>query len=192
MPIKSHLLALELILFHRESHLEEVRLLLGVDVLETSRHGRAGVAASVHDVLAVVVLSLVQQSLDTRLREAPGSGVERLFLAPHDGLSVGVHVEVLLELLPREGVELLDAGEGHVIDLVLRAVLVEGRPDLTAAQNHAVNLLGSLDGASLVLGIRDDPLEAGILASKLLNVGPSKRVAEESLGEEDNESCGET
>ena len=139
-------------------------------VLETSGDGRTGVSASVHDVLACVVLSVVQQSLDTRLREGPVTGIERLFLTPDNGLGVGVLVKVLLQLLPREGVELLNTGKGDIVDLVLRTVLVESGPDLTTAEDDTVNLLRSLDSTSLMLGIRNDPLEASILTSELLNI----------------------
>lgn len=161
-----------------------------MDVLQASGDGRAGVAAGVHDVFAVVVLGLVEQGLDARLHEAPGTGVERLLLCPNDGLGVGVHVEVLLQLLPGEGVHLLNAGKGNVVELVVGAVLVQGSPDLTSAENNALNLLGSLDRAGLVLRVGDDPLEASVLAAKLLNVGAGERVTQQSLGEEDDERYG--
>ncbi|KAI6773510.1 hypothetical protein HG531_000359 [Fusarium graminearum] len=164
-----------LVLLDSESHLEEVLLLLGVDVLETSGDRGTGVSASVHDVLAGVVLGVVEQSLDTGLSEAPGTGVERLLLAPDDGLGVGVLVEVLLELLPREGVQLLNASESDVVDVVVSSVLVEGSPNLTGAQNNTLNLVRRLDSTSLMLRVRDDPLESGVLASESLNVAASKR-----------------
>jgi hypothetical protein len=182
-----HLLALELVLLDSESHLEEVLLLLGVDVLETSGDRGTGVSASVHNVLASVVLSVVEQSLDTGLSEAPGTSVERLLLAPDDGLGVRVLVEVLLELLPREGVQLLNAGESDVVNVVVRSVLVKGSPDLASAENNTLNLVRRLDSTSLMLRVRNNPLESGVLASKSLDVAASKRVAEERLGEEDDE-----
>lgn len=157
--------------------------------LQTSGNGSAGVTASIHDVLAVVVLGVVEQSLDTGLSEAPGTGVKRLLLAPDNGLGVGVLVKVLLQLLPREGVQLLNTGKGNVVDLVVGTVLVQSSPDLTRAQNDTLNLLRSLDSASLVLGIGDDPLEAGIGTAEVLNVGASKRVTEEGLGEENDKGC---
>jgi hypothetical protein len=160
-----------------------------VNLLETSGDGSTGVSASVHDVLAGVVLSVVEQGLDTGLSEAPGTGVERLLLAPNDGLGVGVLVEVLLELLPREGVELLNASDGDVVQVVLGSVLVKGSPDLTAAENNTLNLFRSLDSTSLVLGIGNNPLEASVLTSELLDVAASQRVTEKRLGEEDNEGC---
>jgi hypothetical protein len=139
-------------------------------------------------MFAVVVLGLVEQGLDTGLHEAPGTGVERLLLCPNDGLGVRVHVEVLLQLLPREGVQLLNASKGYVVDLVIGTVLVKSGPNLTGADNNTVNLLRSLDSASLVFRIGDDPLEASVLTAKVFNVGAGKRVTEKSLGEENYES----
>lgn len=156
-------------------------------VLQTSSDGSAGVAASVHDVLAVVVLGLVEKSLDTRLSKAPSTSVERLLLTPDDGLGVGVAVEVLLELLPGEGVELLKTGDGDVVDLVVSAVLVQGGVDLARAKNDTVDLLLGHEVAIGVLGVLDEGAELGVLAGEVLNVGASERVTEEGLGEEDDE-----
>lgn len=64
-------------------------------------------------------------------------------------------------------------------------------PDLTRAENNAFNLLRSLDRTSLVFRVRDDPLEASLGTSELLNVGTSKRVAQKRLGEEDNKRLAE-
>jgi hypothetical protein len=105
-----------------------------------------------------MVFSVVEQGLDTRLRERPGAGVERLFLAPYYGLGVGVLVEVFFQLLPREGVKLFDARDGCVFDVVVGAVPVESDVDLTCAEDDALDLFGVVDAVS-VLGVRDDPLE---------------------------------
>jgi hypothetical protein len=135
-----------------------------------------------------VVLSVVEQSLNTGLGETPSTGVKRLLLAPDNGLGVGVHVEVLLKLLPREGVQLLNASEGNIVDLVLRSVLVKSGPDLTSAENDTLNLVRRLDSTSLMLRIGDDPLEASILAGELLDVAARERMTEKRLREEDDES----
>lgn len=66
----------------------------------------------------IMIDRLVQQRLDSRLREAPRARVQRLFLAPHDVLGVRVHVEIFFELGPRERVELLDAGDGCGADFL--------------------------------------------------------------------------
>lgn len=182
------LLSLELILLDAKGHLQEVLLLLGMRRLETSSHRRAWVAASVHDVLVVVVLGLVEQRLDTRLRETPRTGVQRLLLCPDDGLGVGVRVQVLLQLLPGEGVELLDTCDGHVVDLVVCAVLVQGRVHLARAHDHTVDLVWGLDRVGLVGWVTDDPVELRV-TRKVLNVGASQRVTQKRLREEDDESC---
>lgn len=130
-------------------------------------------------MLTVVMRGLVQESLNTGLREAPSTSIERLFLSPDNGLGVGVHVEILLQLLPREGVQLLNTSKGNVVDFVLSTVLVESSPDLTSAENDTVNLLWSLDSTSLVFWVRDDPLETSILADELINVRTCQGVTEQ-------------
>jgi hypothetical protein len=170
LPNSLPLLALELVLSDSERHLQQLLLLLLVCVLQASCHRGRGVTTSIHDVLAIVVLGLVQQSLDSRLCEAPGSGVKRLFLGPDNSLGIGIHVEVLLELLPREGVQLLDTSQCHVVNLVVFAVLVQAGPNLTGAKNDSINLFRSLDSSSLVLRIGDNPLESSVGASEFLNI----------------------
>ncbi len=49
--------------------------------------------------------------------------------------------------------ELLDTGEGNVVDALLGTVLVERGIDLAGAEDDAINLLMRLDGA--LLGARD-------------------------------------
>lgn len=135
------LLALELALLHGKSHFQQFFFFLLVHMFQTSGYRGTGVATSVHDVSPVVVLGLIEKSLDTRLGKAPSTSVEGLFLRPHNGLGIGVHVEVFLELLPWEGVQLFDTGEGNVVDLVVGAVLLQGSPNLTRTENDTVNLL---------------------------------------------------
>lgn len=138
-------------------------------------------------MLAVMVLSLVEKSLNTRLSKAPSTGVEGLFLSPDNRLGVGVAIEVLLELLPREGVKLLETGDGDVVDLVVGTVLVQGGVDLTRADDDTVDLLTGLDGALLVLRVFDEGAELSVLADEVLNARAGKRVTEQRLGEEDDE-----
>lgn len=123
------------------------------------------VATSVHDVFSVVVLGVVQQSLDSRLRERPGSSIEGFLLSPNDSLSVGVAVEVLLELCPWEGVELLDTGDGGVAEVVGLTVLEERGEDLTRTEDHTLDLLLGCElegGVLLVHWVWDDPLEVAV------------------------------
>jgi len=118
------LLSLELVLLYRESHLHQLLLLSRVRGLQTRRDGGAGATASVHDVFPVMVLGVVKEGLDTRLGVAPRAGIQGLLLGPDDSLGVAVLVEVVTELLPWEGVELLVTGDGDVVNLLLGAVLV--------------------------------------------------------------------
>ena len=158
--------------------------------LQTSSDGGARVAAGVHDVPAVVVLGLVEQRLDTRLCEAPCTSVERLLLAPDDLLCVGVRVEVLLELLPWEGVELLDTGDGNVLEAAGFTLLDERGVHLTCAEDDTVDLLVRADGTRLVGKVADNPFEVRF-ASELLDARAGKRVTEKGLGEEHDERLAE-
>lgn len=177
--------SLELVLLHGESHIQKLLLLSEMDGLQTRGDRRAGAATSIHDVLAVVVLGVVEKSLDTGLGVAPSSGVQGLLLGPDNGLGVGVLVEVVAELLPWEGVELLNTGDGDVVKLVLGAVLMQRGINLARAENDAFNLLRSLDFTRLVSRVGDDPSELGV-AGEFFNVRASKGVTEKGLGEEDD------
>lgn len=119
----NYLLALKLLLANGESILQQLSLLLNVVLLGSSSDRCRWVASSIHDVLAVVVLSLVQDSLDTWLSEGPCTGVKWLLLTPDDGLGVLVGVEVLLDLLPWEWVQLFNTGDGGISDVVVSTVL---------------------------------------------------------------------
>lgn len=161
--------------------------------LETSGDGSTRVSASVHDVLPVVVLGVVEKSLDSGLGEGPGTGVEGLLLAPDDRLGIRVGVEVVAELGPGEGVELLNTGDGSVGDLVGLTVLEEAGEDLAGTENDTLDLLGLVDLEGGVLGVRgvlNDPLEVA-LTSEVLDVGAGKRVTKKSLGEEGDEGLAE-
>lgn len=153
--------------------------------LETSGNRGTRITTGIHDVLAVVVLSLVEQCLDARLGEGPCTGVKRLFLTPDDGLGIGVLVEVLLKLGPWEGVQLFNTSNGCVLDVVVGAMLDKSCIDLTCAEDDALCLLRWGDRDAM-LWVRDDPLELR-LASEILNGGTGKWVTEERLREEDDE-----
>lgn len=184
----SSLLPLKLGLCNSKGHLEKILLLLRMHALQTSGDRGTGVTASIHDVLAVVVLSLVEKSLDSGLGKAPCTSVQGLFLAPDDSLGVRVLIQVLLELLPREGVQLLKASEGDIVDLVVATVLVEGTPDLARAEDNTLDLLGALNSTSLMLRIGNQRSEASIGVCELLNVGACERVTQQRLGEENDQS----
>lgn len=108
--------------------------------LQSRGHTGTWVTSGIHDVLAVVMLRLVQQGLDSRLRKRPSSSVQRLLLSPDDGLGVGIAVKILLKKLPREGIELLDTNDGSVGNVVVGAVLVQSSIDLTGTKNDALDL----------------------------------------------------
>lgn len=160
-------------------------LFLDVDGLETASHRRTRGTTSVEDVATVVVLCCVQQRLKTRLGEAPGTSVQRLFLGPNDVLGVGVAVEVLLQLSPREGVQLLNTSDGSVADAIGLTVLGQSGVHLTRADDDSLNLLRLIDLVAMGR-VRDDPLEVRV-TGEFLEVRASKRVTEEGLGEEHNQ-----
>lgn len=137
--------------------------------LETSGDTGTRVSASVENVLPVVVLGLVEQRLNAWLRETPGTCIKRLFLCPNDRLGIGVGVEVFLQLSPWEGVELLNAGNGSVGEVVGLAVLNQGSVDLTSAENDTLDFLLWLDLelGRLVCRVGNDPLEVGVTGEVL-------------------------
>lgn len=126
-----------------------------------------------------MMLRLIQQRLDPRLREAPCARIQRLLLAPDDRLGVLVHVEIFFQLGPGEGVELLDAGNGDVVEFVLGTVFVELDVGLAGAEDHAVDFVGGGDGV-VMFGVLDDPLEVGV-AREVFDGGAGERVAEEGF-----------
>lgn len=182
-----NLLALQAVLVDGEGILEEFLFFLQVDGLETRGHGSAGSTAGIEDVTAVVVLRRVQQGLNTGLGVAPGTGVEGLLLGPDDVTGVGVAVQVLLELGPREGVKLLNAGDGSVAKTLGLTVLHKGGVHLARAQDDTLDLLRLVDSRA-VGRVGDDPLEVRV-ASEFLNGRAGNRVTQERLGEEDHQGC---
>ena len=155
--------------------------------LHASCDGSAGVSARVHDVFPIMILCVVEQRLDAWLREGPCTRIKGFLLGPDDGFCVGVHVEVLLEPHPGERIELLDASDCHVFEGVVGAVLVQSHIDLARAEYYAVDLVGGGDCSSFMGGVGKDPAEAG-LTNEVFDVGPGQGVAQEGLGEEENES----
>ena len=181
----NYLLALKLLLADGESILQQLSLLLNVVLLGSGSDRCGWVASSIHDVLAVVVLSLVQDSLDTWLSEGPSTGVKWLLLTPDDGLSVLVGVEVLLNLLPWERVQLLDTGDGSIGDVVVGTVLDESGVDLSGTEDDTLDVVLLGDGLAVLL-LLDDPAEVAV-TREFLNGRAGNWVAEKGLGEEDDE-----
>lgn len=186
----SHLLALQALLVNGESILQELLLLLQVDGLETGGDGRGRSAASVQDVTAVVMLGGVEKRLKAGLSVRPGTRVQRLLLAPDDVLGVGVAVQVVLQLSPREGVQLFHPSDGGVADALSLAVLDKGSVDLARTDDDTLDLLGCVDGRA-VGGVGDDPPEVRVTGERL-DIIASNRVTQQRLGEEDHQSCRES
>ena len=153
------LLPLQLLLHDTKCHIKHIKLLLHMRTLQACRNAGAWIATSVHDVLTIMVLSLVQKCLDTRLREAPCACIQRFFLSPDNGLGIGVLIKVFLELSPREGVKLFDTGDCGLVVLVLSTVFVKSDINLPRTEDDTVNLFWRSNIVSLVSWIRNDPLE---------------------------------
>ena len=154
--------------------------------LETGSDGSTWVATSVHDVTPVVMLCLVQQGLDSGLCKAPGTGVKGLLLRPDDVLGVGVRVKVLLQLLPWEGVQLLNTGDGNICEAASLTLIHQRSVDLTCAKNDTLDLLVRTNLTGLVRRVLDDPFEVRV-TGEFLDIRASHRVAEQRLREEEDE-----
>ena len=66
---------------------------------------------------------------------------------------------------------------------MLRAVLMEGRVNLSRADYYAINLVVGKDGVVVVSGVWDDPLEVRV-TGEVFNGGACERVAEEGFRKE--------
>lgn len=111
-------------------------------------------------------------------------------MTPDDGFCVGIRVEVLLELSPGEGVELLDTSNGSVGVVVLRTVLVQLSVHLSGTDDDTLDLVVRLDLNILTLvvrWVRDDPLEVRV-SGKVLDVRARERVTEQRFREEEDQS----
>lgn len=111
--------------------------------LQAGGYTRAGIPSCVHDMLSIMMLGFIEQRLDSWLREAPCTRVQWLLLTPNNSLGIRVHVEVLPELSPWEWVQLFDASNGRVLEIIdiIGTMLVQRGVHLTAAKNDPINLL---------------------------------------------------
>lgn len=164
------LLPLQLILLHTPRHSQQLLLFLHMTALQTRGDRSTRIATRVHNVLAIMVLGIVQQGLNSRLREGPGAGVERLFLTPDDCLRVRVAIQVFAELLPWEGVELFDTRNGGISQVVLLAMLEERCEDLARAENDTLDFVVRLDLELCVvmMWVFNDPAEVAF-TGKIFN-----------------------
>lgn len=158
-PLRISLLPLQLSLHDAKSDVQHVQLLLHMGPLQPCCHACARIPAGVHDVFPIMVRSLVQQGLNSRLREAPRTRIQRLFLRPNDGFGVGILIEIFSELCPWERVQLFDTGDGGFVVLVLRTVFVQRDVDLACAEDNAINFFRRRDVVGFVSRVRDNPLE---------------------------------
>jgi len=181
-----NLFSLQFVLSNRESSFQQLCFFLSVTSLKTSSHTGAWISTCVHNVLSVMVLSVVQQGFDSRLGEAPCTGIERFFLTPNNGLGIGVHVKVLFQLLPWEGVELFDTSKGSVLDVVVGAVFAQGGINLSCAKDNTLDLLRLVDRFAM-FSIRNNPAELRV-TSEFFNWRTSNRMTEERFGEENDKS----
>jgi hypothetical protein len=106
-----------------------------------------------------MVLGLVQQCLDTRLREAPSTSIERLFLSPDDVFGVGIAVQIVADLRPWEWMQLLNASDGGSTVANFSAVFRQSDVDLSRAQNNALDFVVGINIVGFVTFVWDDPLE---------------------------------
>jgi len=106
-----------------------------------------------------MVLGLVQQGLDSRLREAPPTRIQRFFLCPDDGFRIWVLIQIFSELCPWERVQLFNTGDGGFVVSVLSTVFEESDVDLACAKDHAVDFFWRRDVIGFVSWVRDNPLE---------------------------------
>ena len=156
------LLPLEFVLLHRKCHLQQILLFSLMHTLQPRSHTCTRIPARVHDMSTIVMLCLIQQRLDTWLGEAPGTSIQRLFLGPDDVLSIGVAVQVVFDLGPREWMQLLDPGNGGGIIPDFLAVLEKCYVYLTCAEYDALDFIMGLNISAFVRRIGNDPLEVGL------------------------------
>lgn len=180
-------LTLQLILSDIPCLLEELLLLLDMACLQSRGHAGTWVSSSIHNVSSVVMLGCIQQCLNSWLDKTPCSCIQRFLLTPYNRLRVGIRIEVLLQLLPRERIQLFNTSDGGVLVPLSFTMLVKSGVHLTGTKDHTVNLFMGSDEVA-VLGIGNDPAKVGV-AREIFNVGSAERVSEERLGEKDTECC---
>src|SRR5712692_7928843 len=150
--------------FRAERGVDEFLLLLQVK-LHVAHRGRGRRRAP--RVLEVLVGAQVPQQV--MLDAVPRALVAGLFLAPHDALRVRIRVDLRLELVVREGVELLEA---HDRDVVIH---------LARAEDHALHLL-----RRDLLDLGHDHLEGG--AAREVRQGRGRLLlAQQALRRHDDE-----
>ena len=154
---------------------------------KTRRHARCSRPACKPQPAASMLTSRIEDSLQPRPRERPRTIVESLLLAPDDIRRAGILLQDVVDFLPREWMQLLNACNRGIRDILRLAVFVQCEIYLTAAVDDSFDA-GSVECRVSVAWIRDDRMELG-LADKVLDVRFDERVAKERFREEDNQSC---
>jgi hypothetical protein len=121
-----------------------------------------------------MILRLIQQCLDTRLHETPCASIQRFLLTPNNVPGVWVGIEILFQLCPGEWIELLNAGDGRILDTVGLSVFDKSGVDLSCAEDDAVNFIRFNDPLTVFL-LGNDPLEIRIY-SEVFDVGAGEWV----------------
>ena len=121
--------------------------------------------------------------------EVPGPHIHGFLLTPYC-VGVGIEVSLLCDEVEGEGVELLQAHKGNVLDVVLCTGLEEEIVHLARTVDNASDLGGWVDG---LWCIGDDTAEARCVrgVGEVGELGEGGLIAEEPLGSHDDERLSE-
>lgn len=72
--------------------------------LEASSNAGTRIPSCILNIFSRVVLGIADYGIQSRLYKAPATSIKRLLLGPDDFLHVGILVQLVAELRPREGV----------------------------------------------------------------------------------------
>lgn len=161
-----------------------------MQLLSTGSNRCRRLSASVSNVGMLVVLGSLEGGVHSRLDVDPGTSVKRLLLSPADILKVGVRVQKLSDLLPREGVQLLDSDDSSLLVSKILSSLEESSPDLAGTEENSLDALLVVDGLAMLV-VLNDPLEVR-LTNKLREVGLGHGVSQQVLREEAGQRLSES
>lgn len=122
--------------------------------LETSSNASARIPSCILNIFARVMLCIADDGIQSWLYKAPATGVKRLLLGPDDFVQIGVFVQLITELRPREGVQLLNANDSDIINLVSFAVFDKRGVYLTRA-NQETGTFGWIFNRGPMPGLRN-------------------------------------
>ena len=148
--------------------------------LGTARRARGGIPPGVANVV-------IGDLLKTRPDEGPAAHVERLFLTPDPLFRVRVMRSDLGDLVTVEGIELLEADDGCIPDLVLTAELKEIVVNLARAEDKAAD---AVLGAPVFRGVVKNLVKVGAFA-ELFDAGNAGWMGQQALGRHDDERLAE-